>query len=88
MPYKDEEQAREAARLRKQKQRLSRPDVPPDNVTPSLSPDVTPLLHRPNGVDYNPEELIYGNPYYEDGTKRYLGPLSDGQVLDRLTVQF
>ena len=44
------------------------------------------LLHRPNGEDYDPTERLYGNPYYEDGTFRYLGPLSDGQCLDRLTV--
>ncbi len=36
MPYKDAEQAREAARLRKQKSRLN---VTPEDVTP----DVTPL---------------------------------------------
>ena len=36
MPYKNEDKAREAARLRKQKSRLN---VTPDNVTP----DVTPL---------------------------------------------
>ena len=44
------------------------------------------LLHRPNGADYDPAERIYNNPWYADGTLRYLGPLSDGQVLDRLTV--
>ncbi len=49
------------------------------------------LLHRPNRLGdnglpetvdnlYNPEEML------EDGRKRYLGPFSDGQVLDRLTV--
>ena len=44
MPYKDEEQAREAARLRKQKQR-SHPNVTPLNVTPKPPDDVTPLTH-------------------------------------------
>ncbi len=40
-------------------------------------PDVNPqMLHRPNGADYNPEELL------SDGRKRYL-VLSDGQVFDR-----
>lgn len=38
------------------------------------------LLHRPNGEDYNPNELL------PDGRKRYLGPFHDGQVLDRTTV--
>jgi len=80
MPYKSEEQAREAARLRKQKQR-SHPDVTPVNVTPCKA-----LMSRPNGEDYNPDERLYGNTHYADGTLRYLGPLSDGQVLDRLTV--
>ena len=70
MPYKDKEKERESARIRKQRQR-SRPV------------DVTPfgkLLSRPNGEPYNPEELL------PDGRKRYLGPFSDGQVLDRLSV--
>jgi len=44
----------------------------------NVNPDV--ILHRPNGADYNPNELL------PDGRKRYLGPFSDGQVLDRLTV--
>ncbi len=44
------------------------------------------LLSRPNGEDYDPLELLYDHPFYKDGTKRYLGPLNDGQVLDRLTV--
>ena len=71
MPYKDKEKERESARIRKQRQR-SRPV------------DVTPfgkLLSRPNGEPYNPEELL------PDGRKRYLGPFSDGQVLDRLSVK-
>ena len=38
------------------------------------------LLHRPNGPDYDPEELL------PDGSKRYMGPFTDGQVLDRTTV--
>ena len=54
------------------------------------------LLSRPNMMidgkvvfqdnEYDPTERIWGNPYYKDGTLRYLGPMSDGQVLDRLTV--
>lgn len=54
MGYKDPEKAKEAARLRKQKQRMSHPDVTPaemsrpepeENVTPSVNvtPNVTPL---------------------------------------------
>ena len=51
MPYKSKEQSRERARGRKQKQRMSRPDVTPmpegvtkKDVTPSKMsrPDVTP----------------------------------------------
>ena len=80
MPYKDKEQAKEAARMRKQKQR-SHPIMSHPNVTPEVM-----LLSRPNGTDYNPAEKLYDNPYYIDGTLRYLGPMSDGQVLDRLTV--
>ena len=38
------------------------------------------LLQRPNGADYNPEELM------PDGTLRYMGPFTDGQVLDNKTV--
>lgn len=38
------------------------------------------LLKRPNGADYNPDETMPG------GTKRYVGPFSDGQVLDRLAI--
>ncbi len=45
MPYKDEEQAREAARLRKQKQR-SHPVVTPANVTPEEGENVTPLTEQ------------------------------------------
>ena len=50
------------------------------------SQDNVTLLSRPNGPDYNPTEKLYNNPHYTNGTLRYLGPLSDGQVLDRLTV--
>uniref|UniRef100_A0A6M3KY12 Uncharacterized protein n=1 Tax=viral metagenome TaxID=1070528 RepID=A0A6M3KY12_9ZZZZ len=55
------------------------------NESPKSKPDVT-LLHRPNGPDYDPAEKLYNNRHYKNGTPRYLGPLSDGQVLDRLTV--
>ncbi len=55
---------------------------------PALQGSVT--LTRPNRLgsnglpemvdnEYNPDELL------EDGSKRFLGPLSDGQVLDRTT---
>lgn len=72
--YKDKEAQREAARLRKQRQR-SRLDVTPSDVTPSVK-----LMSRPNGPDYNPDETLPG------GEKRYLGPFTDRQVLDRLSV--
>ena len=79
MPYKDKEKARESARERQKKHRQG---VTGEGVTNINKEDnVTPqMLHRPNGEDYNPDELL------KDGRKRYIGPLSDGQVLDRLTV--
>jgi len=58
----------------------------PEMSNPVQSINVQPLLKRPNGADYDPTERLYDNPHYPDGTLRYLGPLSDGQVLDRLTV--
>ena len=85
MPYKDKEAQREANRVRMQRVRGNTKvtqkikNVLPDSVLPKL-------LHRSNGEDYNPDEKLYNNPHYPDGTQRYLGPLSDGQALDRLTV--
>ena len=70
MPYKDKEKAREYNRNR---MRVARGDV----VQPK---DVQPrLLKRPNGPDYNPDEML------PDGRMRYL-KLSDGQVHDRTTA--
>ena len=77
MPYKNEEQAKEYNRKRMRATRSVQPSV--------VQPKGT-LLSRPNGKDYDPSEKIYNHPIYNDGTPRYLGPLSDGQVLDRLTV--
>ena len=87
MPYKDKEAYNEYMRNRR---KPVNPDgVNPANVNPkqpdNVNPNVT-LLSRPNGNDYDPTEKLYNNPHYPDGTFRYLGPLSDGQVLDRLTV--
>ena len=48
-------------------------------VTDKVKTIVT-LLKRPNGADYDPEELM------TNGEKRYMGPFSDGQVLDNTTV--
>lgn len=83
MPYKDKEQARESARLsmeRRRKGLTSGDNNEGDNI------GGVNMLSRPNGADYNPNERLYNSPHYPDGTLRYLGPLSDGQVLDRLTV--
>ena len=77
MPYKNT-----ADRMKRQQERRDTPTVDTPTVD---TPDVT-LLSRPNGKDYDPGEKLFGNPHYTDGTFRYLGPLSDGQVLDRLTV--
>ena len=83
--YKDEEKKREASAERMRRHRAK--GVTEQGVT---GEGVT-LLHRPNSMNdkgdiitgdfpYNPEELM------PDGTKRYMGPFSDGQVLDNTTV--
>lgn len=99
MPYKSKEQAKEATKERVRRYRESlKSNVTPCNVTPGVTPDVTPvMLTRPNRMgsnglpemvsnEYNPNEKLYNNPHYPDGTNRYLGPFSDGQCLDRTTV--
>lgn len=94
MPYKDKEAYNEYMRNRRKPT-----GVNPDNVNPKVTPVVNPkLLHRPNRMGanglpemvdnlYDPAERLYNSPHYADGTLRYLGPLSDGQVLDRLSLQ-
>ena len=71
------EKQKEQARLRKQKQR----DIIKENSVTSntVTLDSVTLLNRPNGEPYNPDEIWEGQP-------RYVGPFSDGQVLDRKTV--
>jgi len=76
-PYKNKEQAKEYNKTRMRATRSVQPNV--------VQPKGT-LLHRPNGKDYDPAEKICDHPYYDDDTPRYLGPLTDGQVLDRLTT--
>jgi len=56
--YKNKEQEREAARIRKQKQR-NKDVTPSENVTP-FEQDVTPLV-TPNVTPYQ-EEPISGHP--------------------------
>lgn len=72
-----EEKQKEKARLRKQRQRdrIKKEGVTLESVT---APSVT-LLERPNGAPYNRDEMWQGLP-------RYIGPYTDGQVLDRKTV--
>ena len=81
---KDEK--REYQREYMRKRRSNKEEVYGSNNIEKLS-----ILKRPNQLGsnglpemrenyYDPEELLL------DGTKRYLGPLSDGQVLDRLSV--
>ncbi len=72
------EKQKEQARLRKQNQR----DRERGNsvTSESVTHGSVTLLKRPNGHDYNPDELM------PDGSKRYVGPFTDGQVLDRTTV--
>ena len=77
---------KEQTRLRVERYRNKQKSVTSDSVT---SPSVT-LLTRPNMMEedgpimkmnmYNPDELM------PDGSKRYVGPFTDGQVLDRKTV--
>jgi len=67
------------------KENVTLSDVTHKDVTLIAHTGVT-LLHRPNGADYDPEEKLYNSQYYNEGTPRYLVPLSDGQVLDRLSV--
>ena len=87
MPYKDEEQAREAARLRMQRIRKGEHQGEHKQGEQGITGQGEhTLLSRPNGADYDPTEKLYNNPHYVDGTPRYLGPMTDGQVLDRLTV--
>lgn len=74
MPTKDKDKAKEQAKERMRRYRGK--GVTSEGVT---GQGVT-LLHRPNGADYNPDELL------PDGRKRYLGPFHDGQVLDRTTT--
>ena len=89
MPYKDAEQAKEATRERVRRYRESH--VTPDNVTPKPSPNVTPMLTRPNRLGANGLPEMVTNEYdpterLPDGRQRYLGPFTDGQVHDRLSV--
>jgi len=87
MPYKDSEEARlkSKERMRKYRQGVTTDDVTPADVTPCKPNNVTPLLHRTNGADYDPDEVIHGHTWYPDGTLRYV-PCHDGQALDRLTT--
>lgn len=82
-----DDKQREQAKLRKQRQRDKERDisVTSDSVTgqsvtkSGRDKGSVTLLSRPNGADYDPNETLL------DGRLRYL-MLSDGQVLDRMTV--
>ena len=74
--YKDKEKQKEANRLAKQK---SRQGVTKGVTSEGMTGQGVTLLNRPNGEPYNPDEIW-------QGSKRYIGPFSDGQVLDRTTV--
>lgn len=74
--YKDKAKQKEANRLIKQK---SREGVTKGVTSEGVTDQGVTLLNRPNGEPYNPDEIWGGQP-------RYIGPLSDGQVLDRMTV--
>jgi len=91
MPYKDKEAYNEYMRNRR---KPVNPDgVNPANVNPKQPANVNPprMLTRPNRLGPNGLPEMVANEYdptekLPDGRLRYLGPLSDGQVLDRLTV--
>jgi len=70
--YKDKALQKEVTAARVKRHRALQKGVTSEGVT---------LLKRPNGADYNPDETM------SDGTKRYMGPFSGGQVLDRLTCK-
>ena len=84
MPYKDKEARAEAVK----RHRDYKKGLQSGGITDEKQPQ---MLSRPNRMgsdglpefvpnEYNPNELL------PDGRKRYLGPFSDGQVLDRTTV--
>jgi len=72
-----DEKQKEQARLRKQRHRDKEQQKSVTSNTVTL--DSVTLLNRPNGVPYNPNEMW-------EGQLRYVGPFTDGQVLDRKTV--
>jgi len=87
MPYT--EKTAEYWRDKKRHQRMSKNDVQETNVQENkgeMSKKTRPNRLGPNGLpemvenEYNPNETL------PDGTMRYLGPFSDGQCLDRTTV--
>ncbi len=87
MPYKDPEKQKQAIKraVNRHRQGITKDQgkgiTRDGDVIPEATTGVIPKWqHRTNGEPYNPEELL------PDGRKRYLGPFSDGQVLDRLTV--
>ena len=72
--YKDKTKRTEASAERRRRYRdkgVTEQGVTGEGVT---------LLKRPNGADYDPDELM------ADGEKRYMWPYSDGQVLDNTTA--
>ena len=78
--YKDKEEQKKANREAKQRQRQGMTKGAMDGMTSVGMTRAVTLLKRPNGADYDPDELM------SNGEKRYMGPFSDGQVLDNTTV--
>jgi len=64
--------SKEVRRGQQRKRREAPLEAPTNEAPKTLKP-------RSNGDDYNPDEML-------DGRKRYLGPFTDGRVLDRLSV--
>lgn len=78
---KKEQTRKRVKRYRERQKSVTNVTQSPHSVTikEALQDKDVTLLHRPNGLDYSPNEIW-------DGRLRYL-LLSDGQVLDRNTVR-
>jgi len=86
MAYKDISKQREATAGRVRRYRDKQKGVTSEGVT---SPER--MLSRPNRMGANGSPEMVDNEYdanerLSDGRMRYLGPFSDKQVLDRVTV--
>uniref|UniRef100_A0A6M3ISJ4 Uncharacterized protein n=2 Tax=viral metagenome TaxID=1070528 RepID=A0A6M3ISJ4_9ZZZZ len=87
MPYKDKELSREAAKIRKQKERMSHPVTPDTDVTP-FGENVTPYNQGMSHPDVTPDYQLYwyttvngtSSKVMLDSVPPGCKVLSDGQV--------